>query len=188
MRRLSVFNQISLDGYFRRLDGDVSWTHSLDDDDEFNAFVNDNASGGGPLLFGRTTYEMMAGFWPTPQAAQRFPELAKRMNALPKIVASRTLRAAAWSNTSLIQGDLLEHVRKLKREPGEPITILGSGSIVAQLAQAGLIDEYQVVMFPLVLGAGKTMFDGVQTTLPLTLMKTRTFSNGKAYLVYEPKR
>ena len=187
MRRLSVFNQISLDGYFRTPSGDVSWTHQLQGDDaEFRDFIAGNASGGGALMFGRKTYEMMASFWPTPAAAAQFPVVAEQMNLLPKLVFSRTLKAASWSNTTLLEGDLLGEVRRLKSEPGAPMAILGSGSLVAPLARAGLIDEYQMLVFPLVLGEGVTMFDGIGQRLVLKLKSTRTFRNGITFLVYEP--
>ncbi len=185
MQKLSVFNQISIDGYFKTPDGDVGWTHTGNDDDEFNSWVAGNATGGGSLLFGRVTYEMMASFWPTEMAAKQMPIVAKQMNALPKIVFSKTMREAKWQNTKLLDGDLATEVRKLKNESTAPLTILGSGSIVAQLARAGLVDEFQILVIPVILGAGTTMFAGVdRRTMRLT--KSRTFKNGKAYLVYEP--
>src|SRR5262249_44743368 len=103
-----------------------------------------------------------------------------------KVVFSRTLDKASWSNTKLVKGDLVSEVRKMKEEPGDGMAILGSGSIVSQLAPEGLIDEYQIVMNPVVLGKGRTMFDGVIEKLSLKLTKTRTFGNGKVFLRYEP--
>lgn len=90
------------------------------------------------------------------------------------------------NNTKLVKGDIVVEIRKMKQEPGPGIAILDSGSIVSQLAPEGLIDEYQVVVNPVVLGKGRTMFDGIQEKLPLKLTKTRTFSSGKVYLCYEP--
>ena len=191
MRKLSVFNQVSLDGYFRTKEGSVEWAHRAQgqgDDPEFKQFISGNASGGGALLFGRKTYEMMVAFWPTPAAAEQFPEVAKGMNAAPKIVFSKTLKKAAWNNTTVISGDLVSEVRKLKEASGAPMTILGSGSIVAPLARAGLIDQYQLLVFPLVLGEGVSMFAGVGTGVGLTLQSTRAFRNGIVLLVYEPAR
>src|ERR1043165_21387 len=101
MQRLTVFNQISVDGYFRTPSGDIRWMHQQpDNDEEFKQFTIDNTSGGGALLFGRKTYEQMASFWPTPAAAERFPEVAAQMNERPKFVVSRTLRQPDWSNTT----------------------------------------------------------------------------------------
>ena len=187
MRRLIVFNNLSLDGYFTGANGDFSWAHSVSDDAEFSAFVAENAKGGGELLFGRITYEMMASYWPTPAAMKDNPVVAEQMNARSKIVFSRTMDKAAWSNTRLVKSDLVAEVRKMKQQPGPGTAILGSGSIVAQLAPAGVIDEYQVVVLPVVLGQGRTMFEGITRPLNLQLTKTRTFRNGKVYLCYEPK-
>jgi dihydrofolate reductase len=184
MRKLAVFNQVSLDGYFCDANGDMSWAHKQDA--EWTAFTASNASGGGELLFGRITYEMMAGWWPTPMAAANYPVVAERMNAMPKVVFSRTLREASWSNTRLLNGDLATEVRTLKAEPGPGMVIMGSGRIVSQLAAAGLIDEYQVVVNAVVLGAGRTMFDGMQKRLMLRRAAARTFENGNVFLCYEP--
>jgi dihydrofolate reductase len=113
------------------------------------------------------------------------PVVAEGMNNMPKVVFSRTLDQASWNNTKLVKGDLAEEIRKMKKELGEGMTILGSGSIVSQLTQEGLIDEYQVVLNPIVLGKGRTMFDGVKDKLNLKLTKTRAFGNGKVFLCYE---
>jgi dihydrofolate reductase len=184
MRRLSVFNSMSLDGCFTDLHGDMSWAHQQDP--EWNAFVADNARGESELLFGRVTYEMMAGFWPPPQALAGMPAVAERMNRLPKVVFSRTLGTASWSNTRLMKGDLVATARTLKREPGPDLTILGSGTIVSQLAQEGLIDAFQIVVQPIVLGNGKSMFSGVTKRLGLRRTGTRTFANGSVLVDYVP--
>jgi dihydrofolate reductase len=184
MRRLTVFNNVSLDGYFTDADGDMSWAHN--DDPEWNAFASENASGGGALLLGRVTYELMASFWPTPRAMEMMPEVAKGMNSMPKLVVSRTLREPAWSNTTLVKSDLPAAVRQLKGEPGPDIAILGSGSIVSQLAQERLIDEFQIVVHPIALGSGRTLFEGLHGTLRLERTKSRSFGNGNVLACYEP--
>jgi dihydrofolate reductase len=186
MRKLVAFIQVTLDGYFAGVDGDIGWAHKASDDEEWNAFVAGNANSGGVLVFGRVTYEMMAGYWPTPIAAEDDPDVAESMNRLPKIVFSRTLKRASWSNSRLVKGDLAAEMRKLKREPGEQMAILGSGSLVSQLAQEGLVDEFQVVVNPIVLGKGKILFASLKDELALTLTNTRTFGNGKVLLCYEP--
>src|SRR6187402_2430725 len=104
MRKIVAFEQVSLDGFFVDARGDMNWAHKQDA--EWNAFAASNASGGGALLFGRVTYEMMAGFWPTPMAMKSMPEVAEGMNNLPKFVASRTLDQVSWKNTTLLKGDL----------------------------------------------------------------------------------
>lgn len=186
MPRLIVFNSVTLDGYFAGPNGDLSWAHRDRPDAEWDAFVTGNASGGGRLLLGRKTYELMASYWPTPKAVKNDPAVAEGMNRLEKVVFSRTLKQASWSNTKLSRGNLVEEVRRMKKEPGEGIAILGSGSIVSQLAPEGLIDEYQLVVNPVVLGAGRTMFDGIPEKLPLRRTNVRTFGNGNVLLCYEP--
>jgi len=184
MPKLVVYNAMSLDGYFTDTNGDMSWAHKRDP--EWQAFVSENASGGGQLLFGRVTYSLMASFWPTPLAAQSNPIVVDRMNSMRKFVFSTTLDKVAWSNTTLLKGDLSTEVRKLKQEPGPNIVIMGSGSIVAQLADAGLVDEFQIVLNPLVVGNGRTLFEGVKRKLPMKLARSRAFGNGNVVLHYEP--
>ena len=184
MAKLIVFNAMSLDGYFTDAKGDMSWAHKQDP--EWQAFVKENASGGGQLLFGRITYELMAGFWSTPAALQSNPVVAGRLNGLPKFVCSTTLEQVTWNNTTLLKGELTAEVRKLKRHAAADIVVMGSGSVVAQLAEAGLVDEYQIVLNPLVVGQGRTLFEGVQRKLPMKLAKSRPFANGNVVLFYEP--
>ena len=186
MRELIVFNQVSMDGYFADSHGDMSWAHKKDA--EWRAFVEDNASSGGELLFGRITYELMVSHWPTVGPRDDDAKLAERMNLLPKVVFSRTMDKATWNNTRLVKSGLMEEVRKMKESSGKTMVIFGSGTLVSQLTQAGLIDEYQVVVNPIVLGKGRTMFEGVQEKLSLKLTKTRTFSNGNILLYYRPTR
>lgn len=191
MARLVVYNSISLDGYFTGPDGDLSWAYEGSDDAEWNAFVAENAQGGnesgGRLLFGRVTYEMMASYWPTPAAAEAHPTVADGMNRMPKIVFSRTLKEASWANSRLLSGPLAAEVVRLKNEPGDMV-IFGSGTIVSALASEGLIDEYQIVVCPVALGKGRTMFEAVKASVPLKLARSRTFGNGKVFLSYEPAR
>lgn len=186
MARVHAFMSISLDGCYQGADGDLSWSHGGNDDPEFRDFIAGNASGEGTLLFGRTTYEMMAAFWPTPMAAQQFPVVAKYMNERDKLVFSRTLGAASWNNTA-IEREAIAGVRRLK-ERSRGATILGSGRLVGQLARAGLIDEYGFVVFPVVLGAGTSMFTGLARRLDLVRTRVRTFGCGATYLAYEPRR
>jgi dihydrofolate reductase len=185
MRRLSVFNNVSLDGYFVDAQGSMDFAYKGSDDPEWNEFVSGNASGEGALLFGRVTYDMMAGFWPTPHARAAMPAVAEGMNRRQKYVVSRTITTADWNNTTLLRGDLVSAIRALKQGDGPDVVILGSGSIVAQLAPAQLIDRYQLVVKPVVLGGGRTMFDGIPTPIALQPMHTRTFGNGSVVLSYE---
>lgn len=186
MPRVVVFENVTLDGYFTDAKGLIAWAHKNQKDPEWDAFVAENASGGGQLLLGRKTYDLMASYWPTPQAAKNDPEVAKGMNSLPKIVFSRTMGKATWSNTTVKKGDLVKEVKEMKKAPGPDIAVLGSGSIVSQLAPEGLVDEYQVVVNPIAIGAGRTLFEGVIESLPLKRTKVRAFGNGNVLLCYEP--
>ena len=184
MRKLIVFNSVTLDGYFTDANGDMSWAHR--NDEEWNAFVEGNSSGGGVLMFGRVTYQMMASWWPTEMAIKAYPIVAHQMNSLPKVVFSRTLDRAAWNNTTLVNDNMFSVVRKMKSEPGQDLVIFGSGTIISQLTQERLIDEYQVVVVPVVLGNGRSMFDGITDKIDLALTQSRVFRNGNVFLCYRP--
>jgi dihydrofolate reductase len=183
MRTLSVFNHISLDGYFVDAHGDMSWAHNQDD--EWNAFTSENAKSGGVLVFGRVTYDLMARYWPTPMALRNNPVVAERMNSLQKVVFSRSMTSAAWENTQVVSGDIAAEVRKMKAAPGPDMVIMGSGTIVSQLTRARVIDQYQIVVNPIVLGGGRTMFEGVEEKARVTLTRSRTFGNGNVVLWYD---
>jgi dihydrofolate reductase len=186
MRKLRVFNGITMDGYFTDPEGGMSWAHDHQDA-EWEAFSAENARGGDvAFLFGRKTYDMMKSYWPTPQARETAPEVAKAMNSRKKMVFSRTLTEATWNNTEFLKGDPVTEVRRLKQEGGPDLLIFGSGTIVAPLAQAGLIDEYELVLNPRAIGRGRTMFDGVKEMLSFKLTKARPFKNGNVVLWYEP--
>ena len=183
MRKLTVFNLMTLDGYIAGQGGDISW-HNVDE--EFQELANAASNSGNTLLFGRVTYELMASYWPTPEAISTDPIVAAGMNKSEKIVFSRTLHKTDWNNTRLVKDDMLAEVRSLKQGTGKDLTVLGSGSIVAQLAEEGLIDEYQVLLNPVIIGKGKTMFEGLKHRLALKLVRTRTFGNGNVLLTYVP--
>ena len=185
MQKLAVFNSVSLDGYFTGANGDLSWAHDNADDAEWGEFVSGNASGGGALLMGRVTYDMMVSFWPTPEAKEAMPEVARGMNEMPKYVFSRTLDGSSWNNTTIVKGDAVAETRKLKEADGEGITILGSGNLIAQLAESDLIDEYQFVVVPVFLGKGRTMFEGARQPHTLKLTSSRAFRNGRVVLGYK---
>ncbi|HEX4404451.1 MAG TPA: dihydrofolate reductase family protein [Polyangia bacterium] len=180
MRKLNVFESISVDGYFTDAHGDMSWAHVGAQDVEFADWVSANASGGGELIFGRTTYEQMEAFWPTPMAAAQMPAVAKGMNAARKYVASTTIQPT-WNNTQLLKGDLVKAVRALKAGEGPGLTVLGSGSVVAQLGAAGLVDQYQFVVVPLALGGGRTVFT---KGCALRLVDQRAFRCGNVVVTY----
>ncbi len=186
MVKLSSFMTLSLDGYYSRPDGDLGFAHRRDP--EFDAFVADNARSGGNLLFGRVTYEMMLAYWPTPAARADLPVVAEGMNRASKFVVSRTLENASWQNTTVLKGSLVSEIEQLKRDAKQPIVILGSASLVTELSDAGLIDEYQIVLAPVALGAGRSLFAGMKRELSLHLNETRKFSNGNVFLRYAKAR
>jgi dihydrofolate reductase len=187
-RAVSAFVLISLDGFYCDACGDMSFAHKAPTDMEWNDFVSGNAGGDAVLMFGRLTYEMMAAWWPSPMAAQAMPDVAAGMNAASKVVFSRTMTAATWQNTTLVKGELVDAVRKMKEEPGPDIVVLGSGSIVTQLAEHGLLDSLQVVVNPVALGGGKSLFGGATAPVRLRLEKTRVFGNGAIVCWYTPNR
>ena len=184
MRKLFVFNLVSLDGFFEGPNRDISW-HNVDA--EFNEYAVELLNSVDMLLFGRVTYELMAGYWPTPDVMKNDPIVAERMNNLPKIVFSRTLLDKVdWNNTRLVKDNIEEEIKNIKKQQGKDIALLGSGSIMSRFAQHGLIDEYRIMVNPIVLGSGNPLFKGIENRLHLKLLKTRTFRNGNVLLYYEP--
>jgi len=184
VRKVSVFNSVSLDGYYTDVNNDYTWAHKGADDPELMEFTKGNAQGANALVFGRVTYDVMVSWWPTPAAAKAMPEVAKGMNAAPKYVFSRTLEEADWSNTTLLKGDPATEIARIKNTPGPDMTVLGSGIIVAQLAQARLLDEVQLLICPVVLGVGKSQFAGVTGKPWWTLSRSKTFKNGRVFVAY----
>ena len=183
MRKVTVFNFITLNGYFQGPDGDISWHRSAEEEAKLS---DEKSQQGNTLLFGRVTYQHMASFWPTPAAKQKQPVTADGMNKAEKIVFSRTLEKADWNNTRLIKEDLVGAVRRLKNESSSDMTILGSGSIVTQLADAGLIDGYGFMIDPVALGEGVPLFKGMKKKLDLKLTSSKVFKSGIIMVTYEP--
>jgi dihydrofolate reductase len=180
MRKLRVFESISVDGYFSDASGDIAFAHAGRDDPEFSEWVGRNANMGGELLFGRKTYEMMVAFWPTPLAAQQMPEVARGMNAAKKYVVSSSLEPQ-WQNSQRLRGELADAVRELKASAGPDLALLGSGSVAAQLGEAGLVDEYQFVIVPVALGSGRAVFSKGSA---LRLLEQRAFGCGNVAVTY----
>ena len=186
MGKLLVYNFVSANGYFKGPNDNISWAHQTTSQEESD-FAAENAQGGAVLLFGRKTYEMMVHYWPTLEAKKNNPGVAEGMNKAEKIVFSRTLKKADWNNTRIVDHDIEKEVNTLKQSEKD-ITILGSGSIVNQLAEAGLIDEFQVMVHPVAIGSGTAFLKDIHTTIDLVLTKTRSFKSGIVLLCYQPKR
>ncbi len=135
---------------------------------------------------GRITYDLMKSYWPTPLALQTNRVIAEQMNAMPKLVFSRTIGESSWANTQIVKADIVAEIRQKKSGAGKDMSILGSGSIVSQLAEVGLIDEFLMVVIPVVLGNGHTPFVTCKKRLDLHLTNTRAFKNGNVLLTYQP--
>jgi len=183
MRKVIFFNHISLDGYFAGLSDEIDWTRA---DDEHHSYAMEQIQASDLLVFGRITYELMAAFWPTDQAISLDPLFAGEMNAIQKLVFSRTLTAAGWMNTRLCREDAAAEIARLKALPGKNICILGSAALASALIPQGLVDEFQVIVNPVVLGNGRPLFQNVQRRIYLDLVEKRDFENGNALLVYRP--
>jgi dihydrofolate reductase len=185
MRKVFLFNMVSLNGFFEGPAQDISWHHV---DEEFNEFAIDQLKEVDTLLFGRVTYQGMASYWPTESAIRDDPEVAGLMNSLPKIVFSRTLDQVEWSNTKLVKENVVEEISNLKQQPGKEMAIFGSSGLAVTLAERGLIDEYRIIVNPVFLGHGTPLLDGLRDSLHLKLLKTRTFQSGNVLLYYAPEK
>ncbi|HSE29341.1 MAG TPA: dihydrofolate reductase family protein [Candidatus Saccharimonadales bacterium] len=174
MRKIIATISLSVDGYFCGPNGEIDWFVLDKEFDDHSLEVLDTVD---TFLFGRTTYEGMANYWPT-QGDKYNPEVAKRMNGYAKIAVSDKPIDLSWNNSQQLQGDLIEEVTKLKQQEGANICIYGSGDIVRQLTDAGLIDEYNLLIDPVILGDGKTLFKGVKHRTALNLNEVRQFKSG----------
>ncbi len=183
MRKVILFNMMTLDGFFEGPNHELDW-HNVDA--EFNVFAIDQLKAADLLLFGRVTYELMAGYWTTEGAINDDAEVAGLMNDIAKIVFSKTLREASWNNTRLVKEHAAEELARLKGQPGKDILIFGSAGLAATLAAPGLIEEYRVIINPLLLGGGTPLFQGLRGRLKLKLLRSRTFASGNVLLCYEP--
>jgi dihydrofolate reductase len=187
MRKVILSNLVTLDGFFAGPNGELDW-HIVNE--EFNGYANDLLSKVDALLFGRVTYQLMADYWPAaatnPSTPKSDLEIADKMNNLPKIVFSKTLQEVKWNNSRLVKVNIAEEISKMKQQPGKDMVIFGSGSIVTTFMQLGLIDEYRILVNPVVLGNGNPLFKGINDKQNLKLLKTRVLSSGVVILYYQP--
>ena len=183
MRRIFLFNMMTLDGFFAGSAGEIDW-HVVDK--EFNDFAVEQLQEIDTLIFGRITYELMAAYWPTPAAVKNDPIVAERMNNLAKVVFSRTLRTVEWNNSRLVKGDAFQELWQLKKSEGRYIAIFGSANLAADLLRKGLIDELRVMVNPVILGSGRPLFGNHGGARRLKLLGSRTFRSGNVLLRYEP--
>jgi dihydrofolate reductase len=178
---------VTVDGFFAGPNGEINW-HNYDD--EMSAHSTAQMKTLGTLIFGRTTYELMASYWPTPAGIDSEPVVAGIMNNIPKIVFSKIMKdvkdGPVWKNVQVFHEINLEEINKLKKQEGKDIAIFGSGTVVQQFANLGLIDEYRLIVNPLIMGAGMSLFRGIEHRLNLKLINSKVFKNGNVLLCYEP--
>ncbi|MGP4004187.1 dihydrofolate reductase family protein [Streptomyces sp. 8N706] len=182
MRKILSFLVSTVDGYYEGPDQEFDWPVV---DAEFNEFALAQLDEADTLVFGRVTYELMAGYWPTPEAEQNDPMVASTMNSASKIVVSRTLDQAEWANTRIVK-EAVEEFTWLKQQPGKGMLILGSSHLTVNLMRSGLVDELRIMVNPVALGAGKSLFRTAEERIGLELLKTRPFSSGNVLLTYRP--
>lgn len=186
MRRLVLFMHVSLDGFVAGPNGEMNW---IKVDEEIFDYVGDRISGADTALYGRVTYEMMEGYWPTaadqPNASKHDKEHAAWYKRVDKVVLSRTMEGKQLPNTIIVSNDIEHRVKALKQQAGKEIIIFGSPSAAHSLMQYGLVDEYWVFVNPMLLGKGIPLFKNIQQATELKLVTCKTFGNGVVCLHYQ---
>ena len=185
MRKVIVSNYVTVDGFFAGPNGELDWFAWDDEMAKYSIYLMDMVD---TILFGRVTYQLMVDYWPTTAAADENPIIAEGMNNLAKVVFSTTLREVAWNNSRLVTENIEEEISHLKQLPGKDMVIFGSGTLVSTLTQLGLIDEYRLIVTPVVLGQGKPLFLAIKERLNLHLIHATPFGCGNVLLHYRPDR
>lgn len=175
---------VSLDGYHAAADGDLPW-HTIDE--EYKAFAVEQLDGTGALVFGRVTYTAMAEFWPSPLGDETDHATAIRMNRLPKVVCSTTLKDASWSPTTVVRHEAAKALNKLKGDVNGDLLILGSSHLLASLIPTGVVDEIRLLVVPVVLGVGLRALEGLAQRVQFDLRGVRRFASGNLLLTYRPE-
>jgi dihydrofolate reductase len=189
MRKIITTMWVTLDGFIAGPNSEMDWVMV---DEEMGKYENDLVSSADTLLLGRVTYQSFAGSWPhvpdNPNVSEGEKEYARKLNAMRKLVFSRTLESVEWNNSTLVKEVVPEDIEKLKHEPGRDMVIYGSASLVRTLTNLGLIDEYQILVHPVILGSGKPLFQDIQHQVKLELVNTKTHPSGVVVLSYQPER
>ena len=187
MRRLVMWNLMTLDGFFEGAQPwDLDW-HDRAWGEELERFSIEQLDAAAMLLFGRRTYEGRAAYWPTASGdSGESGEVADRMNAISKVVFSRTLATADWPNTRIVREDAVSVVGSLKREGDGDMFVFGSAELSTSLRRAGLFDEYRICLAPVILGTGAALFGRDVPERPLRLIESRPLQSGGVILRYEP--
>ena len=188
MRKIITTTWVTLDGFIAGPKGEMDWIGEIYDE-AMSTYENDLVSEADTLLLGRVTYQSFAGSWPhvpdNPNASEDEKEYARKLNAMRKLVFSRTLDSVEWNNSRLVKEVVPEEIEQLKQEPGRDVVIYGSASIVQTLTNHGLIDEYQVLVHPVILGSGKPLFQDIKDQVKLKLVNTKTHPSGVVVLSYQ---
>ncbi len=188
MGKIVVTEFVSLDGVMEAPGGDgafrhAGWTFKINRGEEGDQFKLDETRESEALLLGRVTYEGFAAAWPS-----RKGEFADKFNSMPKYVVSSTIEAPKWNNSTVLRGDVVEEVRRLKQRIGGNIVVHGSARLVQMLVEHNLVDELRLMVFPVVLGTGKRLFGETSDKKPLRLVNSKTVGDGIAILIYQPAR
>ena len=185
MRKLVLFMHLSLDGYAAGPNGELDF---MSYDEELAQWADQLVKTVGSPVYGRTTYQLMEGYWPTvltkPGAPKQSLAHAQWVENIPKVVFSRTLKEATWNNTRLIKDNIVEEVKKLKQQPGKDLAIFGSPGLAANFMNLGLIDEYKLTVHPVILGNGISAFKNNTIKSSLKLLDTKTLKSGVVTLHY----
>jgi len=168
----------SLDGFIEGPNKELDW-HAWDD--EMEKYADDLLSTVDAILLGRVAYQLLASYWPSSTDT-----IASKMNNLPKIVFSKTLEKVEWKNSRLVKENIAEEMSKMKQQPGKDLVLFGGAGIASTFIKLGLIDEYRIIVNPVVLGRGNPLFKGLKDKLNLKLLKTKTYSSGNVILYYQP--
>jgi dihydrofolate reductase len=180
---VASFIIVSLDGFHQGPQGEFDWAIV---DEEFRDFAIRQLDEAGTLGFGRATYEHMAAYWPTDQAHANDPDITSRMNTKPKLVFSNTLEDAHWSGSTIVRGEAPEQLPAIRATLGGDLLVIGSAHLTASLARAGVLDELRIMISPIVLGRGHSLFADLRDRVSLTLLRVRQFNSGNVLLTYRP--